>query len=213
MGFGQGIVLQRPLPAFFESWQALSSEVWTITNPAIGGDWGMVIEDEVYMNASPSPSEIARLATNSFWTMRPTLWNSRHIYRKLSAEWEMTLTGVVNLDETTTFFGFGYLATTRASINIAGFAILADALQTVTDRLSVETVNTGFGEDLTVKNKFKIEVSENSIKFYLNEILIANHITDLPDYGVTLYFHLATTASGIATIRLGPVRIWYGDTS
>jgi hypothetical protein len=161
--------------------------------------------------ASPNALENARLRSNQRWIAEPTVYNTNQILRRLSWEFECYLQLVGNIDNAHFFMGLSNAAAaTRASNNIIGFGLVADALQTITDS-GGETVNTGFGEDMTALNKFKIDISRDSVAFYLNEVLIATHITNLPDAPMYLNFYYPTEVGGPSIISLGIIRAWTED--
>lgn len=93
----------------------------------------------------------------------------------------------------------------------SGWGINTDVLESITDDGISETTNTTFGETLTNWNKLKIEVYSGHVKFYINEVMKADHTTNLPDFPMYINFHVDTVAGGAATIELGVVRAWTED--
>ena len=85
----------------------------------------------------------------------------------------------------------------------------------MTDLAGVETVNTGFGENMANLNKFKITVATIAgvitVQFYLNETLVASHIANLPDLPMYPNFYFDTGAGGACTPQMGVIRIWTED--
>ncbi|GAH67684.1 unnamed protein product [marine sediment metagenome] len=77
------------------------------------------------------------------------------------------------------------------------------------DRGSGETENTTFLEDLTLINKFRIEVYEGFVDFYLNEVLIAQHTTNIPNVPSYPNFYPQTDADGPCAISIGIIKIRY----
>jgi len=105
----------------------------------------------------------------------------------------MTLGVHTNVDNTLSFWGWMPIAAgLRTTDNIIGFALIGDDLQTVTDSGGGETVNTGFGETMANHNKFKIVIEEEQVLFFLNEVLIATHTTNVPTIPVLSNFFLDT---------------------
>jgi len=206
----------RPAIHLYEGWQdelGIDFTVWTVTNPATGVAWARGADGADLMASSiPNANETARLRSNQRWVAAPTLYGTNKILRRLILEFEMQLANVANMDNTLCFFGLTpAIGNDRSSNNIIGFALLADVLQTLTDLGGVETVNTGFGETLTNKNKLRIEVLLNTVRFYLNETLLATHITNLADLPMYLNFFVDTEAGGAATIKVGVTRAWFED--
>ncbi|MDD4985762.1 MAG: hypothetical protein PHQ43_08240 [Dehalococcoidales bacterium] len=216
----------RPEMSLYEGWQdelGIDFTLWTVTNPATGAAWARgagagVMAADLAASAAPNANETARLVGNQRWPFGPELSGVNSILRVTELEWEFAIANLANLDNTLSIFGFGPTqAITRATNNIAAFALVGagNALQTVTDAAGVETVNTGFGENLANKNKLKITsvqvATVATVQFYLNETLIASHITNLPDLPMYPNWFFDTTAGGACTPQIGIVRIWTED--
>jgi len=207
-----------PTISLVETWQdelGIDKTVWTVTDPATGAAWARgAVGDLLMAYSSPNANENARLRSNQRWLCIPTLTGPSRIVRKTYFEFEFHIVGLANLDNTNFLLGLTpNVGDTRASHNVVGFALVggANALQTLTDAGGVETVNTGFGENLLVTNKVKIEISLNSVEFSLNEAVIANHAANIPDLPMYLNFYIPTGAGGAATFRVGGIRVWYED--
>jgi len=201
-----------------ETWQdelGIDFTIWTTTNPATGAAWARGAVGELLMaHSAPNANELARLRSNQRWVASPTLYGTARIWRRLYVEFEVHLVGLANCNNATFFLGLTTgIADTRATNNIMGWGLVGagNALQTVTDAGGAETVNTGFGENLLITNKLKMEIALNSCEFSLNEAVIANHVVNLPDAPFYLNFLATTGAGGAATIRIGTVRIWGED--
>lgn len=219
------VVGADPLVSLVEGWQdvtGISVAIWTTVNPATGAAWTRGVSG-AYLRATSAPnaSEVARLASVQQWINASTIFTTNTILRRLILEFEMKITaGLANLTNTACVWGLtAGAADTRVTNNLAGFALIGagNALQTVTDLAGVETVNTGFGENLANWNKFRIEVYKDKtlaqarVRFYLNEVLIATHTTNLPAVPAFLQFYQATGAGGAATVEIGVIRAWYED--
>jgi hypothetical protein len=202
------------LPSLSETWQeetGISEDLWLLTQPATGTPWARTAAG-AYLEASciPALNETARMVSTMRWIVAPDTYGDNTVIRKMVFEFSMKLTNVANLDNTLCFFGLTPgQADTRATNGIAGFALLADALQTVTDDAGAETVNTGFGETLTNWNKFRMEIYAGHVKFFLNGTQIADHAANLPDAPAYIDFYFDTEAGGTATPEIGILRAWY----
>jgi len=208
----------RPLINLYESWQdeaGIDLLTWTPTDPATGAAWIRGAVGELLMAYSvPNASEFARLRSNQRWVCSPTLYGADRMLRRLQFEFEFHIVDLANLDNTGFFYGLTTgIADTRATNNIIGLGLTGagNALETVSDAGGAETTNTGFGENLLVTNKAKIDVSIDKADFYLNETLIARHIVNLPDAPMYLNFYAPTGIGGAATVRLGGIRTWVDD--
>ena len=215
--------LLRPGINLYESWQdetGIDPAVWTVTDPVAGTAWARGAVGELLMaSVAPNASLSARLRSNQRWVVSPGLYSPSRILRKFNLEFEMHIVNLLaNLDPVTFFLGLtAGIADVRTVDNIMGWALQVvggiNKLQSLTDAGSAEVTNTGFGENFTLTNKLKMEISYNSCKFYLNEVLKATHITNLPDAPFYINFFIPTNAGGAATFRLGTVRAWLEDVS
>lgn len=212
-------MLTRPRVSFYESWQdelGIDFTVWTVLNSATGVPWDRGFAGG-YLRAAAScgANEVTRLVTTTRWLNSSPTFGVNTILRRLIVEFEMRLSNVVSMDNAICFFGLTPAqANDRISNNIAGFALLADVLQTVTDAGGVEETNTGFGENLALFNKFRIEIYGDiapTIDFYLNEVLIARHTAQIPNIPSYLNFYVDSNAGLGASPEVGIVRIWYED--
>lgn len=208
----------RPLVNLYEGWQdeaGIDPLVWTVTNPATGAAWARgAVGENLMAFSSPNANENARIRSNQRWVADPTLYGVNKILRRFVLEFEAHFVGFANFDNVNFLLGLTTaVGNTRATPNIIGFALVGagNALQTLTDAGGAETVNTGFGENLLLTNKFRIDISLNSAVFYLNEALIATHVVNLPDAPFYLNFYAPTGGGGPATIRLGIIRAWTED--
>lgn len=211
----------------YEGWQdelGIDFTLWNVTHPATGAAWARgagagVMADGLVATCAPNANEVARLVTTFRDPIGPDMWGINSILRLTHFEFEMTIANLANLDNVNCFFGLTpNQADTRVSVNIIGFALIgaANALQTVTDLAGAETVNTGFGENLANKNKFRITIRQTAagvgtIEFYLNEVLIATHIANLPDLPMYKNWYYDTNAGGAATPQIGINRLWTED--
>jgi len=207
--------LGLPSPMLIEDWAdpavGISGARWTPTNPATGLAWAAATSGAfIYASSVPNLNEICRLRSNQLWRAHVVAIEPQIIPKKLIFEFEMLLGNVVNMDNTLCFFGLTPgIASLRTTNGIAGFALAADVLQTVTDLAGAETVNTAFGETLAQHNLFRMEVSDTIVDFYLNGVGLARHITNLPDGPFYLNWYVDTEAGGAATIALGWIRAYY----
>jgi len=216
----------RPEMSLYEGWQdelGIDFTLWSLTHPAtawVRGAGAGVAAASLVATAPLLINEVSRLVGNQRWPIMPDLSGTNTILRVTELEFELTLSDVTQLVIGTCFFGFTpNQADTRANNNIVGFGLVGaapnQALQTLTDLAGVPTVNTGFLEDMALLNKFKITVVQiagvGTVQFYLNEALIATHITNLPDLPMYPNWYFDTTALGACTPQIGIVRIWTED--
>jgi hypothetical protein len=206
----------RPSLNLYEGWQdeaGIDPAVWTWINPATGAAWARGAVG-AYLRATTVPvaNETARLRSNQRWIAAPGIYATNTILRRLILEFELRLTNVANLDNTICFFGLTTgIGDTRATNNIIGWALLADVLQSVTDNGGAESTTTGFGETLTNMNKLRLEAYLGHVRFFINEVQVADHIANLPSFPFYLNFFVDTEAGGAGTIELGIVRAWTED--
>jgi hypothetical protein len=209
-------MLSRPSIDFIETWQdevGIDATVWTVTDPATGAAWSRGASG-AYLRATSAPnaSETTRLVSDQRWVAAPDTYGTNTVLRRLVLEFELKLTTVANIMNATSFLGLTPGAgDNRGGNNIIGFALASDVLQSVTDNGGAETVNTTFGETLTNWNKLKIDISAGHVKFYVNEVEVADHTTNLPDAPMYINYYIVTEAGGAATIELGNTRAWTED--
>lgn len=210
----------RPLPELYEGWQdeaGIDAALWAVTDPATGAAWtrgafGSILN----VTCAPNANETARLRGTQRWLFVPMYSDEHRIIRRSIMEFELRINiGPDFLDPAACFFGLTEgIADTRVTPNLMGFGLVmpgvVNLLQTVTDLGGAETVNSGFGEDLTAWNKLRIEAYPDNIAFYINEILVATHAANRPSLPFYPNFYL-DTAGGATTFRVGIVRIWYED--
>ena len=207
--------LSRPQVELYEGWVdgTIDAAKWTTTNSATGPGWSAGAIG-AYMRATETPAlnEVCRMVSDQLWIAGPNVYGTNTILRALMLEFELRLTNVANLDNAITFLGLTSGAgDTRASQNLIGWALVGDVLQSVTDNGGVETVDATFGETLTNFNKLTIAIAPGIVAFYVNEVMVTGHITNLPDAPMYINYYLDTEAGGGATIELGVVRAWYED--
>lgn len=203
-----------PLPAFTEFWETetIEADVWTITSPATGT---LAIDATeagyVKVGISPNANEVGRLVSDQRWRVIPDIAGTNNIARRLNLEFEAKFTNVANMDNTLCIFGFSdSAAATRATNNLAAFALSGDALIALTDDATTE--NTGaIASTLTNWNKFRIEIYSGNIRFYVNETAGQTFTSNLPDQLMYVNFYVDTEGTGAATFDLGHLRIWYSD--
>lgn len=219
--------LGRPEMQHYEGWQdelGIDMTLWNPTHPAAGTAWsrgagaGVMVQD-LAATTVPGANETARLVSTFRFPTPTPLGGTNSILRLLHFEFEMTIANLANLDPAICVFGLtAGQADTRASNDIIALALIGagNALQTVTRAGGVETVNTGFGEDLALKNKFRITVMRTAlavptILFRLNEVLIATHITNLLSLPYYMNWFFDTGAGGNCTPQIGINRLWTED--
>ncbi len=212
MGTSSG--LHEPTESLVETWQDPASpdlNIWTVTDPATGAGWLRTVSGAfLYLQTTPNANEIARLVSTMPWQLHSITPNLNLVVKKTILEFEMVLGVPANVDNTAFFVGFTTaVGDTRASDNIIGFGLIADALQAITDDGGAETVATGFGETLTAHNKLKIEVYEDNVDFYVNEVLVANSQTNIPNIPSFLNFYIATEAGGPCAFPIGMIKCRY----
>ena len=206
-------IVAEPTNKLIESWQDLliDANIWTVIDPATGIPWTPQVSGAFLYNVvTPNANEVARMRGNHWWVQNWNTPNLNLMVKKLVMEFELMIGVPANLDNTLCLFGILPSAVaTRATNNIIGFGLAADVLQTITDSGGAETVNTTFGETLTNHNKFRIEVIESAVRFYLNEVLIATHAANVPTVPMLPTFYYDTEAGGACALSHGIIRVWH----
>lgn len=203
----------EPSESLIETWQDLliDPNIWTVTDPVAGAAWAPAVAGAfIQCSTTPNANENARLIGDHLWQLHSITPNLNLIVKKTIMEWTMSIGVLANVDNTHAFFGWiPVAANTRDSDNIIGFCLLADVLATLTDSGGGETENTAFGEDLTLLHKFRIEVYEGNVDFYLDEVRIAQHTTNIPNVPSYPNFYIQTDAGGPCALPVGIIKIRY----
>ena len=219
------LALYRPSISLYEGWQdeaGIDITAWAITNPGAGVPWARGAFGESLMaSSSPAANMNARLRSLQRWIVSPDNYGTNKIIRRFTLEFEATFANVANFDNANFFLGLTPLVgDTRANMNILGWTLVGagNDLQTLGDAGGAERFFTGFGENLVLINKFRIEVFRFAppgvgySRWYLNDVLVATHVDNNPsNQPMYLNFYAPTGAGGAATIRLGIVRAWTED--
>ena len=201
-----------PKVSFVETWQdelGIDFTVWTATNPA-GGAWVRGANGAYLRATAPfAAANVGRLRSNQRWIACPGTYGPNTYIEKMFCQFEFQIDDVTELDNANCFFGLSQIiAATRVSNNLIGWALIGDALQSVTDVGGVETVNTGFGEVLANWNLLEMEIYSGIVEFTINGVVIASHIANLPNVPMYLNFYFDTEA-GAVNPQIGMVGMWY----
>jgi hypothetical protein len=208
--------LMTPRPSFYEGWQdesGIDLTSWSVTNPATGTDWIRGAVGQYLMAVvAPNANENGRLRSLHRWTLAPGAYGTTQILRKFCFEFETYLQSLANVDQANFILGLtNTTASTRTTNNLIGWGMTANILQCITDDGGAETVTADPTTTMTALNKFKIEVSLNSVVFKVNEVIVATHIVNLPNIPAYLNFYYPTGAGGASILSLGVIRCWQED--
>ncbi len=199
------------LPYITETWQDVLGIDFTIWNNLDVLGTGAVVRtvaaDQIYVLLSgPAAGDYARLRSVQQWQFAPNYFaGTNWIYDRLTMEWEGYIGTVAQVDEAAFFMGMGSaILTTRATNNIAGFIVIGDVLYTITDRAGVETIN-ALATTFDAQHKFRVSAWPGMVRFAVDELIVATHITNLPDAMMYLQWYLPQDAAGAggATMRVG----------
>jgi len=207
----------------YEGWQdelGIDFTLWNLTHPAtvptIRGAGVAPMAGDLVATVDMALNETGRIVSTFRFPINPDLWGINSILRLLHFEWEMAIQNPANLDNALTVWGLTpNQADTRASNNIIAFIQVADAINCVTDLAGVETI-TATATVQANKNKYRITIRQTAalvgtVEFYVNEVLVATHITNLPDLPMYLNFFMDTEATGGSVNQIGINRIWTED--
>lgn len=207
--------------ALFEDWRKEQSSVidpekWVVSGASTGGITRTVGSDattpKMYMRLSgPANADTMRLRSRRRWDVGPDTWGTATVFRKLILEWEVKFATVASIDNTVFFMGLGATTTcSRASDNLIGFILTADALNSITDDAVGETINALGAPVLTNLHKIRMEISAGKVDFFVDETLQATHIANLPDQAMYLHFYLVQEAAANgATVDISNIAAWY----
>lgn len=208
------------LPSLIETWQDPAGIDFTVWNTAVGAG-GTVARSaatdpyqEVLMGGAAA-GDTARLYTVYEWQLAPDTWGTATLVKKLVMEWEALIDNVTEVDNATFFMGFGSLVlTTRASNDIAGVILTADAYNFITDDGGAETVTALPSAPATnARHKFKLVAYAGTIELWCDETLEVTHTTaaaeNLPDVNAYGQFYCTQEVGGLGTgvLHVGPVGV------
>jgi hypothetical protein len=207
------------MPVFTEFWddEILNASDWEETldgtsTGAIAVGNGLITYD---LTSDAVAGRDVFLNSVKRWRCNPSAFgDSNDIVSKLVVEFMVQLTGNLSDHDNSYFF----LGLNPAKSNVSGgsdvahFYLTSDALRTITtvgagnEANAVPTPPT-----LTNMNKYKIEVFQDQIDFYVNGTLKTSHTSIIPDKA--MYLIIGSRAENAAAIglKIGPVRVKYEE--
>lgn len=200
---------------FAETWQdpippGIDAGLWTrvVTGTgAIAQDLTEIPYHKILMTG-PTNGGTARIYSNHRWTVAPRLWGANHIYKRFLFMWEAKIATVASVNNPTFFMGLAStIAATRATDDMIGFILTADAINTFTDDGGAETITVpAVAPAVANWHLYGIEVYPGGIAFYIDGALAAAHIVNMPDiaFYLTWYFPQEAGANG-GQLSVGPL--------
>ena len=220
-----GLVIPPPGNVVNEDWQTetIDLNIWTPTHPATNPL--IVVTDAVPYQAmhvvrfdvqNAENGHLIGCVNRNRWRVYPGIISSHLAIQKLVMEFELYHNDVAHINQATSFFGLvaDPAAFIRTSPNIVGFRYDgADQLMSITDDAGTE-LSIGIVEVIEdIWHKFKIEVVEGEIRFYVDDVLRTTHADPLvlPDRLMYPSWYFASLGGGADTFEtyLGAVRIGY----
>ena len=211
----------RPSLFMYEGWQdeaGIDAIVWTTVVTGSGAVARNVAEPpylKVLLNGTVN-GDTARLHSVQRWFCGPDTYGTKTILRKLVLEFEAKLVNTGSILNTDFFMGLG--ATTGAyetTDNIIGIILGDDdKLESITDDGGSETKKTLAAAGFTGWHKYRIEVYEETVDFYVDEAKITTHVTaeHLPDAAMHVIFYCPQEAgANNGELHIGIERLWPED--
>jgi len=211
------------LPYLMETWQdvlGIDVTVWTTVVGGAGpGTVARSVAEEPYQKViiagAGNANDTARLHTVQEWQVAPDTYGLNTIVKRLPMEWEGRFVDVASIDAAAFIMGLTQNALdTAASANIAGFCIVAGALNAITNDGTGPTVTPiPSAPNLLLWHKYRIVVYAGTIEFWVDEVLEVTHTTaagqDLPDVNAHGQFYVPQVALGAGTgeLHVAPVSI------
>lgn len=214
-----GDIGNRYVESFVEFWadEILNANDWEETLDGAGTgaigigngivyydiDTDAVVDNDVFLNS------VKR------WRCNPSAFgDSEDIVQKFVVEFMVQLTGnLTDHDNSHFFLGLNPAkSNVSAGSDVAQFYLNSDALSTITTvGAGNEAYPVSGPPTLTNWNKYRIEVLQDQMDFYVNGTLKNSHTMIIPDKAV--YIILGTRAENAASVGLniGPVRAWYEE--
>ena len=217
----KNIGFNRDLPyltEFFED-ETISVAVWDGTTTNTGAITFAVENGYKYVNLSTGATDVSTAVLNTAqrFEFRPNSFNlTQGVITRIVLEWDMRLTNVANMLNTSVLFGFGNSKTSiRTSNNIAGFILDGDVLKSITDNGGTEELtDVSAGIAVTEWNKYRITaLPGNTVQFYINDALVATHndAASLPNDAMYIIFHNANDSAADADVDVAHIRQWYSE--
>jgi len=206
-----------------ESWQDATppghdTNIWT----EVLGATGSVDRDATEVGylkqvfTGPANADTARLHSVHEWPVAPTLWGADMLYKRFVFGWECKFVSVDSIENggpaaAGFFMGLApSTVATRATQELIGFVLTANALNSLTDDGGTETLNAVGAPTLTDWHVLAIECYAGGVNFYVDGAVMANHITNIPDgnYYLTWYVPQEAAANG-GQLHLGALGCFY----
>ncbi len=203
---GEFWIDEAGIPAQY--WSSATTATGTVARDATEAGYMKVLVN------CPAAVDTAKLYSVQRWRVSPGDFGTNTIQRKTFLEFELKTGTLANLDNAIVFLGFGDgQGDIRSTAGIIGFIFAADAITAVTDAAGVETTtDVSAGITVTNYNKYRIEVYAGGVKFYVNETLVATHVTNLSDGMKYINYSCgAEAATGATSLSVPDSRAWYQD--
>ena len=206
-----------------ESWQDATPpghdvNIWT----EVAGGTGGAARDATEVGylkqlfTGPANADTARLHSVHQWPVAPTLWGAEMMYKRFVLIWEckfVTVASILNGGPATAGFFMGLAPSTvatRATQELIGFVLTADALNSLTDDGGTETLSAVGAPVVTNWHLLAIECYAAGVNFYVDGAVAAQHTTNIPDenYYLTWYVPQEVAANG-GQLHLGALGCFY----
>lgn len=219
-GPGEGGV--NLLPSFTELWitETLRGTIWNLKLDGAGiSAFGVTVDEGIPywdLDTGILANDDAWISGKQRWMVCPSLMADPNFpAKKIVLEFMAKFTDVADSENQYTTIGFVEDNADNDNLGGAGKDIAAftmkatDDINTITRVNGVETAN-----DVTITPgdwvRYRIEVYQDGIRFYANQVLVATHTTNIPDQAMYLMF--STRAEGGAAptgLQIGPIIVEY----
>ncbi len=217
----KNVGLNRDLPyltEFFED-ETITLAVWdeTVTN---SGDISVLVEAGykfARMSTGATGVSTAVLNSDQRFEFRPNSFNLlTGVITRIVMEWDMRIANVANILNSSFLVGFGSAKTSiRTSNDVAGFMLVSDALNALTDDGGTEALtDVSSGITLSNWNKYRVTaVPGDTVQFYINDTLVATHnvAAEVPDDVMYIVIHNANDVAADADVDIAHIRQWYSE--
>jgi len=217
----KNVGLNRDLPyltEFFED-ETITLAVWdeTVTNT---GAISVLVEDGykfARMSTGATGVSTAVLNSDQRFEFRPNSFNLlTGVITRVVLEWDMRITNVANILNSSFLVGFGSAKTSiRTSNDVAGFVLVSDVLNALTDDGGTEALtDVSSGITLSNWNKYRVTaVPGDTVQFYINDTPVATHdvAAEVPDDVMYIVIHNANDAAADADVDIAHIRQWYSE--
>lgn len=166
----------------------------------------------IYISSGANAASTCRLLVNRrFCCHKNTLAAGQ--FTKFVAEWTGYFTDVANMDNDKFFIGMSAANAQRTTNSIAGFILVGDVVNAITDKSGTEELSdlSAYISDPSDVHVYRIEYTTAGFYFYVDGTLAASHITvaNVPTASIFFSCFVGNDAALNTGYTITNLRAWY----